>query len=366
MTCPSCNVDLALVALLAERAHLNGQPGAAPITASPEALVPRIGEYLIEQGLLTTEKLNLALERQRELRKSDERKLLGEILVEMQFVEREVLDNAINRQVISLHSALQEANRNLERRVAERTKELEEALARLTELNQIKANLISNVSHELRTPMAHIKGYVELMLDAQLGPLEQEQKSALKVVQRATERLERLLNDLIEFSTSSREGVGLRLEGFKINDLLEKARQQSTTKAKKAEIDLIIDAEDPLPMVRGDPERLGWVLNQLVDNGIKFTPSGGKVTLHAAQDGDQIIVSIQDTGIGIPSERRDEIFLPFHQLDGSTKRAYPGTGLGLALVKLILDAHGAEITVISEEGNGSTFSFNLPKHQLFA
>jgi signal transduction histidine kinase len=236
----------------------------------------------------------------------------------------------------------------------------------LTELNQIKANLISNVSHELRTPMAHIKGYVELMIDAQLGPLEEEQVSALKVVQRSTERLERLLNDLIEFSMSSREGVGLNLEGFKIEKLLQKVLKRSSTKATKAEIELIIDVTDPLPMVRGDPERLGWVLNQFVDNGIKFTPSGGKVTLKAAQEGDQIVVSVQDTGIGIPTERREEIFLPFHQLDGSTKRAYPGTGLGLALVKLILDAHGAEITVTGEEGKGSTFSFNLPKHQLFA
>jgi signal transduction histidine kinase len=366
MKCPNCEVDLALVALLTERAHLNGQPGAAPITSPPEALVPRIGEYLIEQGLLTAEKLELALERQRELRKSDDRKLLGEILVEMELVEREVLDGIINRQVFSLYSALQEANRNLEQRVADRTNELEQALARLTELNQIKANLVSNVSHELRTPMAHIKGYVELLLDSQLGPLDGEQKSALQVVQRATERLERLLDDLIEFSTSSRAGVGLRLEGFKIEDLLEKVRKSSNNKAAKAEIDLNLDVGEPLPMVRGDPERLGWVLNQLVDNGIKFTPEGGSVTLKAVLDADQVIVSVRDTGIGIPDARRDEIFLPFHQLDGSSRRVYPGTGLGLALVKLILDAHGAEINVISDEGKGSTFSFNLPKHQLFA
>ncbi len=361
MTCPSCGVDLALLALLAERAYLDGLPGAAPITAPPEALVPRIGEYLIERNLLKSEQLELALERQRELREQGESHLLGEILVEMELVDREVLDTVINRQIIALHTALQEANRNLEQRVAERTKELEQALESLTELNKLKANLISNVSHELRTPLAHIKGYTDLLASAQLGTLEAEQLSALEVVQRATQRLETLIEDLINFSTSSREGINLRLQAFDVVELLNVVHQQSLDKASKGSIELEVDAEESLPMVRGDVERLKWVLNQLVDNAIKFTPEGGRVILKATRDEDQIILSVEDTGIGIPSDRIDEIFVPFHQLDGSIQRRYGGTGIGLALVNLILDAHDTKVTVASEEGRGSIFSFTLPE-----
>jgi signal transduction histidine kinase len=345
---------------LAERAYLEGLPGAAPIPSPPEVLVPRIGEYLIEQGLLTPEQLELALKRQRELRDQGQHRLTGEILVEMALIDREVLDTNINIQIIALHSALQETNRNLEKRVAERTDELEQALTRLTELNLIKANLISNVSHELRTPLSHIKGYVELLIGDQLGPLESDQKSALEVVQGATTRLERMIEDLIEFSTSSREGIGLRIQAFRLEELLKQVQERCRENAEKSEIRLTLEMQDSLPMVQADMERLGWVLNQLVDNGIKFTPSGGRVNLAAARDGDQVVVSIQDTGIGIPHDRIDEIFVPFHQLDGSTRRRYGGAGLGLALVKLILDAHDTEVKVVSEEGKGSMFSFRVP------
>ncbi len=361
MTCPNCGVDLALVALLAERAYLEGFPGAAPIPATPEALVPRIGELLIEQNLLTPEQLDLALKHQRELGKGKERRLLGEILVEMKLIDREVLDGIINQQIIALHSALQEVNRNLEKRVAERTMELEKALARLTDLNQIKANMISNVSHELRTPLAHIKGYIELLIGAQLGPLNPDQIKALEVAQRASTRLEKLIEDLIEFSTSSREGIGLKIHPFQIKQLLNMVLERSRGKAEKAEVGLKAEIEEPLPLVQGDEKRLGWVLIQLVDNGIKFTPAGGQVTLKSSLNGDRVTISVSDTGIGIPADRMDEVFVPFHQLDGSSERRYGGTGLGLALVKLILEAHGCQIMIQSEIGKGSTFSFDLPK-----
>jgi len=324
-------------------------------------LVPRIGELLIEQNLLTPEQLDLALKHQRELGEGKKRRLLGEILVEMRLIDREVLDGIINQQIIALHSALQDSNRNLEKRVAERTMELENALAHLTELNQIKANMISNVSHELRTPLAHIKGYIELLIGAQLGPLNPDQIKALEVVQRSSTRLETLIEDLIEFSTSSREGIGLKIQPFRVEQLLNMVIERSREKAEKSKIELTAEIEEPLSLVRGDEKRLGWVLIQLVDNGIKFTPEGGQVTLKSSLNGDRVTISVTDTGIGIPGDRMDEVFIPFHQLDGSAERRYGGTGLGLALVKLILDAHDCEIRIQSEIGKGSTFSFDLPK-----
>lgn len=358
--CPHCGVDLALFALLAERAYLEGVPQTAPISSTPESIVPRIGEYLIEQGLLTPSQLESALTRQRELAGRGQRRLLGQTLLEMKLVDRETLDRAITRQIIELHAALQEANRNLERRVAERTAELRRALERLTELNQIKANLISNVSHELRTPLAHIKGYVELLTEEQLGPLSDEQKKALGIMQRASERLERLIEDLIDFSTASREGLTLKLIPVSLPGLAADVIERSREKAERAGVGLDTAIQLDLPELVVDPEKLRWVLFQLIDNGIKFTPSGGRVSLEASPDGQVVIISVRDTGIGIAPDRIEEIFEPFHQLDGSPTRRYGGTGLGLSLVKLILSAHGAQVRVESEEGKGTVMSFALP------
>jgi len=359
-SCPSCGVDLALLALLAERAYIEGIPETSPIGATPEALVPRIGDYLLEQGLLTPDQLQTALERQKAQTAQGQHRLLGQTLIEMAFLDRETLDRAITRQIIELHTALQEANRTLERRVAERTAELRRALERLTEINQIKANLISNVSHELRTPLAHIKGYVELINDGELGPMSPEQQKAMGVVQQGTKRLERLIEDLIEFSTASREGLSLKLEAVSTVELAKDVIERSREKADKAGVSLEAAVAEDLPPVRADPEKLGWVVFQLVDNGIKFTPSGGHVRVEADQEDNLVHISVRDTGIGIPKERVSEIFEPFHQLDGSPTRRYGGTGLGLALVKSILTAHGAEMKVETEEGVGSAFSFPLP------
>jgi signal transduction histidine kinase len=359
-TCPNCGVDLSLIALLAERAYLDGLPQAAPFSTTPEAVVPRIGEYLIEQGLLTSSQLEAALARQREMSERGQRRLLGQTLVEMKLVDHETLDRAVTRQIIELHAALQEVNRTLERRVAERTADLRRALERLAELNQIKANLISNVSHELRTPLAHIIGYVELLEEAQLGPLNDEQQKAVGVIHRGTDRLGRLIEDLIEFSTASRAGVVLKLQPVDVLATMKSVIERSQAKADKAGVRLSMQVGSDVRALQADPEKLSWVLFQLVDNGVKFTPKKGEVTLAATSEGPLVRLSVVDTGIGIPPERQEEIFEPLHQLDGSPTRRYGGTGLGLALVRLILTAHGSEVVVQSEPGKGTTLSFMLP------
>jgi signal transduction histidine kinase len=351
---------LALIALLAERAYAQGIPEAAPIDAPPEILVPRIGELLIEQGLITQSQLDSALAQQRKHTKTGQRRLLGKTLIKMGLIDRETLDGVINRQIFALHAALQEANRTLERRVQERTTELRNALERLAELNQLKANLISNVSHELRTPLAHIRGYVELMADSQLGPLSAEQQNAMKVVVRSINRLEQLIGDLIEFSTASREGLQIELQLVSIPELVTGILERSAEKAKKASVNLVREVSADLPRLRADPDRLGWALFQLVDNGIKFTPPGGTVTVRAVSENAIVTLAVQDTGIGIPSDRMAEVFEPLHQLDGSATRRYGGTGLGLALVRMVLSAHGVEIRAESESGKGSTFWFSMP------
>jgi signal transduction histidine kinase len=362
-SCSNCGIDLTLFALLAEKAYLEGFPHTAPPMATPEAFVPRIGEYLLDQGILTEHTLETALKRQKEFAARGQRLLLGQTLVQMGIIDRETLDRAITRQIIDLNASLQEANRTLERRVNERTAELRRALERLTDINQIKANLISNISHELRTPLAHIKGYIELICEGRLGELNEEQTHAMEVIQRATLRLGSLIEDLIEFSTASRSGLRLNLEPVDLSELTAELIERSSEKAKKAGVKLEQNLEADLPLIEADRERLAWALYQLIDNGIKFTPCGGSVTIGADRSSKKVIVSVRDTGIGIPSDRVDEIFEPFHQLDGSPTRRYGGTGLGLALVRIILDAHGAALDVHSHEGEGSTFTFTLPAAQ---
>jgi signal transduction histidine kinase len=357
--CPNCGLDLALVSLLAERGFLAGAPPAS-FAAPPETTIPKLGAYLLAQHVITEQQLALALTRQREALASGKPQLLGQTLIELGYVDRQTIDKAVNQQILELHAALAASNRQLEQRVEERTAELRRALERLSELNQLKANLISNVSHELRTPLAHIKGYIELMADSQLGEVNPEQANALEVVRRATERLGRLIEDLIEFSSASRTGLALNLTPVLIPVLLSQAVERSAEKAKRAGVALELKVDGQMPQLLADRQRLSWVVHQLLDNAIKFTPDGGRVTLRAAPEKRAVLIEVADTGIGIPQERLQEVFEPFHQLDGSPTRRYGGTGLGLALVRLILDAHGAPLNLESRVGEGTRVTFTLP------
>lgn len=359
--CPGCGIDLALLSLLGEKAYLEGMPKFAPMDTTPQWLVPRIGEFLLREKLITEDQLQSALKRQRELSEQGQKVLLGQTLLQMEIVDRGTLDLAVTQQIVELHAALQESNRTLQQRVRERTRELRNALERLTELNQIKANLISNISHELRTPLAHIKGYVELFIDGEMGDLSEEQTDAMAIIRRATNRLGTLIEDLIEFSTASREGITLQLEEIEIDTLIKAVLERSQAKAQQTGVKLQWKTDNDLPSIKVDRERLSWAVFQLVDNAIKFTPAEGKVQVKAEKVDLGVRIQVQDTGIGIAEDKLDEIFEPFHQLDGSPTRRYGGTGLGLSLVKMILEAHGAELAVASEEGKGTTFHFIVPR-----
>jgi signal transduction histidine kinase len=358
-SCDNCGVDLALAAYLAENALATANiPGGMPV--APELLVPRLGEYLIAEGLLSHEQLDQALRYQREQAAKNRSLLVGQALRALNLISEEKLDQAITEQILQLQAALQQANRQLEQRVRERTSELEHALTRLADLNQIKSNFISNISHELRTPLTHIKGYVELLADGSLGPVISDQVSALEVMKRSTDRLQQLVDDLLRFSMASQGEFTLRISALDISELFSITVAKSAKKAAEKSIKLRVIVPEGIPVVEADEEKITWVVMQLVDNGIKFTEPGGQVTLSAAHDGANVIVRVEDTGIGIPAERVAEIFEPFHQLDGATTRRYSGTGLGLALVLRLLEAHGTLPRVASQPGQGTRIEFNLP------
>ncbi len=325
---------------------------------TPEVLVSRLGDYLVEQGLLSSSDLQRALNYQEEVRQAQgTTPLIGQILLEMGLIDRSTLDTAITIQIIQLRSALQRANQRLEQRVKQRTAELENALAKLSELGRLKSNFVANISHELRTPLTHLKGYLELLLAEELGSLTGEQQQALQVMQRSSGRLERLIEDLILFSTVERGDLNLRVQPFYIQEVCKALGNQFKARAQEHNVTLELDCEKNLPPVLADEEKLSWALQQLLDNAIKFSPPGGKVTLMAERESKMVRVSIADTGIGIAPERVEEIFEPFHQLDGSSTRKFAGTGIGLTLVKKIIEAHGAILHVTSEVNQGSEFSF---------
>jgi signal transduction histidine kinase len=327
---------------------------------TPEMLVPRMGEYLIHKGLITAENLQKALEYQQESTAKGVPLLLGQALIDLKLLERDELDQAVTEQIIQLRSALQASNRTLERRVEERTAELQKALERVSELSQLKANFISNVSHELRTPLTHIKGYVELLITESLGPITEEQRHALQVSQQSTNRLETLIEDLIMVSLASRGELSIKQENVDIGRLANLAIRSSWGQAQARGVSLHADLAENVPLVQADSQKIAWALNQLVDNALKFTPSDGRVTVSVKRDGENlVVVSVSDTGIGIPSNRIQDIFEPFHQLDSSATRRYGGTGLGLSLVRQIVEAHGSMLEVQSVEGHGSTFKFPL-------
>ncbi len=327
---------------------------------TPEMLVPRMGEYLIHKGLISSENLQKALDYQQEATANGRPILLGQALIDLNLLERVELDQAVTEQIIQLRSALQAANRTLERRVEERTEELQKALERVSELSQLKANFVSNISHELRTPLTHIKGYVELLVTESLGSISDEQRHALQVSQQSTGRLEALIEDLILFSLASRGELSIQHENVDLRRLVNLSLKAYASKAEERSVSLNVIIDEDVPHVQADPQKIAWVFNQLLDNGIKFTPSGGRVVVGVQREGENlVIVSVADTGIGIPSNRFNDIFEPFHQLDGSSTRRYGGTGLGLSLVRQIIEAHGSMIEVQSIEGRGSTFKFPL-------
>lgn len=327
---------------------------------SPEMLIPRMGEYLVQKGLITEEQLQKALTHQQQQAALGGHYLLGQALIDLNLLDRPTIDQVVTEQIIQLRAALQASNHNLEQRVKDRTSELNEALNRLSELSQMKANFVANISHELRTPLTHIKGYLELLVTESLGGISEDQRDALLVTQRATARLEGIIDDLILFSLASRGEMSMKLEKVNIHQIVSAAVRSATTKAEERGVQIRVSSQESTPHVSADPNKIGWVINQLLDNGIKFTSSGGSVVVAIKEEGKNLVlISVTDTGIGIPANRVKEIFEPFHQLDGSSTRHYGGTGLGLSLVRQIVEAHGSLLDVQSVEGKGSTFKFPL-------
>lgn len=330
---------------------------------APEILVPRLGDSLVEKGLLTRDQLKQALAHQKAGASQGKRILLGEALIELGLIERRKLDAAITEQIATLQEALRQSNLLLEQRVQERTAELQEALDKLTELNRLKNDFISNVSHELRTPLAHMVGYIDLLAAEALGSLNDEQRSALAVLEKSYRRLNSLIDNLLFLSFDTAESLHLEPGPVQLQELFPQVVAQCKSKTGAEKVAITQELPADLPPIQADANKIEWAVGQLLDNAIKFNQQNGRVHLSAKQEGRRIQIAVADTGVGIPAEKLEEIFEPFHQIDTSSTRKAGGAGIGLTLTKRIVEAHGSKLNIESLPGKGSRFSFSLPVSQ---
>lgn len=255
-------------------------------------------------------------------------------------------------------------NARLHDQIRQNIEHLQEAYEEVRKLDELKSAFIRNVSHELRTPLALIQGYVDLILDGQLGSLRPKQRQGLSLVGEKATHLSRLVNDIISLQTIG--AMGFDLEVLCLPDLVQASVEAARPAAEKAQIRLELSLLCPEERLRvqADAKRLTQVFGHLLDNAIKFSPNGGSVWVRVDREGEMASVQVQDEGIGLPSDQWERVFDRFYQVDASFTRTYGGTGLGLALVREVVEAHGGAVWVESEgiPGRGSTFAVFLPVH----
>ena len=262
------------------------------------------------------------------------------------------------------------------RELSEKNAELKAAYERLQELDRLKSNFLATVSHELRTPLTSIMGYSEMLAEGIGGPLNGEQLEFVQTIRTKSDQLLSLIMSLLDLSKLESGTLALRRSDVVISDVLLEASSTIAPAAAKKGVGLRVEAEDDLPLILGDGERLRQVFINLLDNAVKFTDPGGEVVLTAralVEDPDElpglilvaplrqeIEVRVSDTGIGIPESQRMKVFDPFYQIDQSSTREHGGTGLGLSIVKRLIEAHRGSIRIEDNAPQGAVFVVVLP------
>jgi signal transduction histidine kinase len=273
------------------------------------------------------------------------------------------------------YDALNVARKNLRETVKKRTSELSKAKRKAEEANKAKSEFLANMSHELRTPLNHIIGFTELVVDKNLGDLNETQKEYLCDVLDSSRHLLELINDILDLSKIEAGKLELQLTRVKLRALLESSLTMVKEKAIKHRIKLSNSLNGIPDTIRADERKLKQIIYNLLSNAVKFTPNGGKVSITAQTcklDNEEfsnmdnnnnfgIKITVTDSGIGINPDNLLCIFNPFEQVETSKSRKFQGTGLGLSLTKRLVELHGGRIWAESAgEGKGSAFSFTLP------
>ncbi|MDQ7827000.1 MAG: ATP-binding protein [Candidatus Eremiobacteraeota bacterium] len=262
-------------------------------------------------------------------------------------------------QIRRLNEDLQRHAAELERRVAERTAELEVARDHARESDRLKSAFLATMSHELRTPLNSIIGFTGIILMEMVGPLNEEQKKQLGIVRANAHHLLELINDILDLSRIESGQFEITRNLVDMENTIEKVLEKMTPLAGKKGLELTAVIAPPVGQVLGDRRRVEQILINLIGNAIKFTEEG-EVRIESKAEGRWLVTRVLDTGIGIKPEDQEMLFRPFRQVDTRLSRQYEGTGLGLSISRLLVEAMGGEIHVDSEFGKGSAFTFTLP------
>ncbi|MCX5695865.1 MAG: ATP-binding protein [Candidatus Omnitrophica bacterium] len=253
------------------------------------------------------------------------------------------------------------AQQELEKKVTERTHELTVAMEEVKKISARKTNFVSSVSHELRTPLTSVKGYAAILLTGKLGELPKEVRERLEKINRHSDELVHMVNDLLDISRIESGKVTMKTEICNLREITSKAEDLLSGQLKERKLSLNIEIPPEANLVMADRTQIERVFINLIGNAMKFTPAEGKITIHARKTEKMAEVNVSDTGCGIPEEAQEAIFEEFYRVDNAINQEVKGTGLGLSLVKYIVEAHGGKIWVKSKVSLGSTFSFTLPQ-----
>jgi signal transduction histidine kinase len=272
--------------------------------------------------------------------------------------------NQMSKFLLDRETQIKKAHEELKKRdevLVKTNKELER-------LNKLKSDFLSTVSHELKTPLTAIKGYVSLIKNSKIGPINQQQLKCLTIADERVDHLNNLISDLLDLSKIEANQYLINLKVDDLDLLIKNTVSSLTPIFQNKDLHLEMQIPPHLSSVYMDAPKINQVLTNLLSNAIKFTPSGGEIQIIVSQDVSQtghnsgrfVQVDISDTGIGIAPDQMEKIFEKFYQVDHSATREYDGTGLGLPIAKKIVELHNGKIWVRNKEPQGSIFSFTLP------
>ena len=274
------------------------------------------------------------------------------------------LQSVALRNATSIVMARQRAEQELIRTkeaLEARTAELDEARHTAQAANEAKSRFLNMMSHELRTPLGAIGGYVALLEEGIHGPLSDEQRKYMARIRHNQTHLLQLVNELLDLGKIESGRTDLRLAAVPVQVVVESALPMIEPQIKARGLRLEVEAVDPTLLFFADRERVRQILLNLLSNAVKFTAGGGTVKVTVSADADEVHLSVQDTGVGIPPDKLEAVFEAFYQVEASQSRGYGGTGLGLAISRQLARAMGGDLTVKSALGEGSTFTLCLPR-----
>ena len=237
--------------------------------------------------------------------------------------------------------------------------ERKQAEEKLKETMELKSQFISTVSHELRTPLAALKEGVSIVLDGIVGEINEKQRKFLDISNRNADRLDALINDVLDFQKLGAGKMNLDIQNNDIGQIVSEVHETMTLYAKKNKVELVTELPENLPKAKFDRAKITQVLTNLISNAIKFTPEHGLASINVRHQNEELVISVHDTGMGIPKEALPKIFERFYRVHRPDKQIQ-GTGLGLAIVHKLVMMHGGRIDVESEVDQGTTFTVFLP------